>query len=79
MRGRALDVEHVYVAPNSFADMVHNTGTWVPHYASKAPVFVVSLGLLPRSRQQFSRLATEAAEASFHAQKWEASYEPAVG
>ncbi|HEY8049370.1 MAG TPA: ATP-binding cassette domain-containing protein [Ramlibacter sp.] len=40
---------------------------------------VRALGLLPRSGQQFSRLATEAADASFHAQKWEASYEPAVG
>jgi ATP-binding cassette subfamily B protein/ATP-binding cassette subfamily C protein/ATP-binding cassette subfamily B multidrug efflux pump len=40
---------------------------------------VRALGLLPRSQQQFSQLATAAADASFHAQRWEASYEPAVG
>ena len=40
---------------------------------------VRALGLLPRSQQQFSGLASAAADASFHAQRWEASYEPAVG
>ena len=40
---------------------------------------VRALGLLPRSQQQFSQLATAASDASFHAQRWEASYEPAVG
>jgi ATP-binding cassette, subfamily B, multidrug efflux pump len=40
---------------------------------------VRALGLLPRSEAQFSQLATAASNASFSAQKWEASYEPAVG
>jgi len=40
---------------------------------------VRALGLLPRSQQQFSKLATAAADASLDAQRWEASYEPAVG
>jgi ATP-binding cassette subfamily B multidrug efflux pump len=40
---------------------------------------VRALGLLPRSQQQFSQLAGAAADASFDAQRWEASYEPAVG
>jgi len=40
---------------------------------------VRALGLLPRSQQQFSQLAGAAADASLHAQRWEASYEPAVG
>ena len=40
---------------------------------------VRALGLLPRSEQQFSKLAAAAADASFHAQRWEAAYEPAVG
>jgi len=40
---------------------------------------VRALGLLSRSEAQFSQLATAASNASFSAQKWEASYEPAVG
>jgi ATP-binding cassette subfamily B protein/ATP-binding cassette subfamily C protein/ATP-binding cassette subfamily B multidrug efflux pump len=40
---------------------------------------VRALGLLPRSQAQFSQLATAASDASFDAQRWEASYEPAVG
>jgi ATP-binding cassette subfamily B multidrug efflux pump len=40
---------------------------------------VRALGLLPRSEQQFSQLASAAADTSFDAQKWEATYEPAVG
>ena len=40
---------------------------------------VRSLGLLARSEAQFSTLAGAAADASFEAQRWEASYEPAVG
>jgi ATP-binding cassette, subfamily B, multidrug efflux pump len=38
-----------------------------------------ALGLLPRSEAQFKQLTTAAADASLSAQKWEASYEPAVG
>jgi ATP-binding cassette subfamily B multidrug efflux pump len=40
---------------------------------------VRALGLQARSEAQFSRLATDAADASFDAQRWEAAYEPAVG
>ncbi|HUR88681.1 MAG TPA: ABC transporter transmembrane domain-containing protein [Ramlibacter sp.] len=40
---------------------------------------VRALGLLPRSQQQFSQLAAAAADTSFAAQRWEATYEPAVG
>ena len=40
---------------------------------------VRALGLLARSEAQFSTLAGAAADASFDAQRWEASYEPAVG
>ena len=40
---------------------------------------VRALGLLARSEAQFSTLASAAADASFDAQRWEASYEPAVG
>jgi ATP-binding cassette subfamily B protein/ATP-binding cassette subfamily C protein/ATP-binding cassette subfamily B multidrug efflux pump len=40
---------------------------------------VRALGLIPRNEAQFSQLATQAADASFDAQKWEATYEPAVG
>src|SRR5438874_2978422 len=40
---------------------------------------VRALGLLPRSEAQFSQLATAASQASLDAQRWEASYEPAVG
>ncbi len=40
---------------------------------------VRALGLLGRSEAQFSTLAGAAADASFAAQRWEASYEPAVG
>jgi ATP-binding cassette subfamily B protein/ATP-binding cassette subfamily C protein/ATP-binding cassette subfamily B multidrug efflux pump len=38
-----------------------------------------ALGLEARSAAQFSRLAGLASDASFAAQRWEASYEPAVG
>jgi ATP-binding cassette subfamily B protein/ATP-binding cassette subfamily C protein/ATP-binding cassette subfamily B multidrug efflux pump len=38
-----------------------------------------ALGLERRSAAQFSQLATQASDASFDAQKWEAAYEPAVG
>ncbi|MDG0832989.1 ATP-binding cassette domain-containing protein [Pelomonas saccharophila] len=38
-----------------------------------------ALGLVARSEQQFGGLADRAAEASFRSQRWEASYEPAVG
>lgn len=40
---------------------------------------VRALGLVARSEQQFHALADRAAEASFRSQRWEASYEPAVG
>ncbi|WBY02454.1 ABC transporter transmembrane domain-containing protein [Ramlibacter tataouinensis] len=40
---------------------------------------VRALGLQARSRAQFSALAAGAADASFAAQRWEATYEPAVG
>lgn len=40
---------------------------------------VRALGLLARSEAQFSQLAGGAADASYDAQRWEASYEPAVG
>ena len=38
-----------------------------------------ALGLEERSNAQFGKLAADAAEASFQAQRWEAAYEPAVG
>jgi ATP-binding cassette subfamily B multidrug efflux pump len=38
-----------------------------------------ALGLEQRSAVQFSQLASQASDASFDAQKWEAAYEPAVG
>lgn len=40
---------------------------------------VRAVGLLTRSEAQFQRLAADAANASFDAQRWEAAYEPAVG
>jgi len=40
---------------------------------------VRALGLLGRSEAQFATLATATADASFDAQRWEATYEPAVG
>jgi ATP-binding cassette subfamily B multidrug efflux pump len=40
---------------------------------------VRALGLQQRSEAQFSRLAQGAADASLDAQRWEATYEPAVG
>ena len=40
---------------------------------------VRALGLQARNEAAFSRLATQASDASFDAQKWEATYEPAVG
>lgn len=38
-----------------------------------------ALGLERRSAQEFARLAGAASDASYDAQRWEASYEPAVG
>jgi hypothetical protein len=61
MRGRALDALNLLIAPNSFADMVKNTGGWLQSYASKAPLLVVSLALLPRNnRGEFAQCAAGA-------------------
>jgi ATP-binding cassette, subfamily B, multidrug efflux pump len=38
-----------------------------------------ALGLEARSSQRFGQLAKDAADASFESQRWEATYEPAVG
>ena len=38
-----------------------------------------ALGLEARSSQRFAQLAKKAADASFQSQRWEATYEPAVG
>ena len=38
-----------------------------------------ALGLVGRSERRFSELASDAAEAAFRSQRWEAAYEPAVG
>jgi ATP-binding cassette subfamily B protein/ATP-binding cassette subfamily C protein/ATP-binding cassette subfamily B multidrug efflux pump len=38
-----------------------------------------ALGLEARSSQRFSQLAKDAADASYQSQRWEATYEPAVG
>jgi ATP-binding cassette subfamily B protein/ATP-binding cassette subfamily C protein/ATP-binding cassette subfamily B multidrug efflux pump len=38
-----------------------------------------ALGLEARSSQRFGQLARDAADASYQAQRWEATYEPAVG
>lgn len=38
-----------------------------------------SLGLEQRSAKEFARIAEQTAHASFEAQRWEASFEPAVG
>jgi ATP-binding cassette subfamily B protein/ATP-binding cassette subfamily C protein/ATP-binding cassette subfamily B multidrug efflux pump len=38
-----------------------------------------ALGLEARSSQRFSQLAKDAADASYESQRWEATYEPAVG
>ncbi len=40
---------------------------------------VRAIGLLPRSEVQFHALAQKAADTSFQAHRWEATYEPAVG
>jgi ATP-binding cassette subfamily B protein/ATP-binding cassette subfamily C protein/ATP-binding cassette subfamily B multidrug efflux pump len=40
---------------------------------------VRALGLAARNEARFSQLATAASDASFEAQRWEATYEPAVG
>ena len=66
MRHRALDVEHVYVAPQTFADMVQNTGSWVPRYAKQGARFMVSLALLPKAnKSQFSQCAAGAFDGYF--------------
>jgi hypothetical protein len=66
LRGRALDVEHLYIAPPSFDQMVTNTGTWVRNYGRKAPLLIVSLALLPSNNKgQFAQCAAGAFDGSF--------------
>src|SRR4051812_40821748 len=56
LRSRTLDANTIFIAPPSFGEMVHNTGTWVRLTARKAPALVVSLALLPRQNKgQFSQ------------------------
>lgn len=58
LRGRALDVQNIFVAPPTFDRMVANTGSWVRRYAQRTPLLVVSLALLPTSNKgQFARCA----------------------
>ena len=66
LRNRSLDALTLFIAPPSFAEMVHNTGTWLRGYASQAPLFVVSLALLPRNnRGQFAQCAAGAFDGYF--------------
>jgi hypothetical protein len=66
LRGRALDALTQFIAPPSFADMVSNTGGWLRSYARKAPLFIVSLALLPKNNKgQFAQCAAGAFDGSF--------------
>ena len=61
LRHRALDAINVYLAPRTFADMVKNSGSWIPQYGNRAPLEVVSMALLPAQNQgQFATCATGA-------------------
>ncbi len=61
LRHRALDAVNVYLAPQTFTDMVTNSGSWIPQYGTKAPLEVVSMALLPaQNKGQFSTCAAGA-------------------
>ncbi|HEY0435950.1 MAG TPA: hypothetical protein VGC92_04875 [Phenylobacterium sp.] len=61
LRGRSLDALNEFIAPNAFTDMVKNTGTWLQGSATRAPLLVVSLALLPRNNAgQFAQCAAGA-------------------
>jgi hypothetical protein len=58
LRGRAIDVTHVDVAPPSFAEMVRSSAGWVRLAAAQAPTALLSFALLPaRNKGQFAQCA----------------------
>src|SRR3954447_24391925 len=66
LRDRPLDALTQFIAPPSFADMVSNTGGWLRSYAKKAPLFIVSLALLPKNNKgQFAQCAAGAFDDAF--------------
>src|SRR3954454_2915300 len=61
LRHCALDAVNVYLAPQSFTDMVTISGSWIPQYGTKASLEVVSMALLPaQNKGQFSTCAAGA-------------------
>src|SRR5918911_2969360 len=58
LRGRAIDVTHVDVAPPSFGEMVQSSAGWVRLAAMQAPTALLSFALLPaRNKGQFAECA----------------------
>src|SRR3954451_22014146 len=66
LRHRTLGAITIFIAPPSFAQMVKNTGSWVQQSATKAPLLVVSLALLPKNNAgQFAACAAGSFDAYF--------------
>src|SRR5689334_18255339 len=61
LRARALDALVLFLAPPSFDEMVESTAGWLRLSAKKAPLFVVSMALLPKNNKgQFAQCAAGA-------------------
>ena len=62
LRGRTLDVNHIFIIQSTFPAMVSQAGgAWARGTARKAPLWVVSLALLPSGNAgQFDQCATGA-------------------
>jgi hypothetical protein len=66
MRARALDALVLFLAPPSFDEMVTNTAGWMRLSAKEAPLFVVSMALLPSNNKgQFAQCAAGAFDGYF--------------
>src|SRR3954449_13290912 len=54
LRGRSLDASHTYLTDTTFDGMVRQSAGWLQREAKRAPLWVVSMGLLPSgSKGQF--------------------------
>ena len=66
LRGRPLDVSHTYLTDTSFDGMVRQSAGWLQKEAKRAPLWVVSMGLLPSDdKGQFAHCAAGAFDGYF--------------
>ena len=66
LRGRALDASHTFLTDTTFDGMVRQSAGWLQREAKRAPLWVVSMGLLPSgSKGQFAQCAAGAFDPAY--------------